>query len=1173
MAVAFRLGRAGAGKTYHCLKTIRTLLAEDPLAGPRLLLLVPEQAAVQMERAILGIDHAGAAGDGASVDAAHRAEVLSFRRLCHRVFDSARGGGLAALWHQHALSEAARDMVIRRLLRRRAGDLCYYRKAVFGSAGHEPEEGHRNGGLVRHIGATISEFIQEAVTPEDMADAIGGGAQLSALDAAKFRDLHLIYADYLAYLGDARFDPSQQLALARRQLSQCPWLDGAMLFVDGFASMTRQELHTLVALAQRCAAVEVTFLDAPRHHDARIGGFGPEMFARTAEFRDDLRAALEVAGVAIQPDEWLADTDLPRFCQRPALAALERGLITPQARDGAAADNDQGTIEIVETPTHRVEVDHAIAKIVDWTRGIRGPQYRYQDLAIIVRDFEPYHELLGQALTTHGMPYFIDRRRPTAHHPLVRLLRGLAMLAEEDYSAAAVITVLKTGLTGLTDDEVDLLENYILARRPSGLTRWRAPSWPVGHLAEAAAFEAARKRFVAATITWAKAAQGEGTRTGAAWSADLRACVDRLNAGALLARWTSDAQARGDADEAQEHQQVWRDVMALLDDLAFAFDDEGLDLGTFGDVLESGLAGLTLGLAPPMCDQILVGSIDRSRHPDIKAAVVLGFNDGVFPSVPAEDPILSDENRQWLRDAGLRVAPPTRDRLFDEALLAYIAVTRPSEALVISYALADSDDRPLRPSPYLRTLCDALPGLQPTHVADAESSRSPWNIHAACDLASRLVVEFAHRPGAAVDDPRVRGFWNELYSATRAELGKDAIARRVLASLDSRPALGAVAGAAAVPGKAHVTSVSRLETYAACPFQYFAKYVLDLRERDTLSVAPTDVGTVCHGALEDLVVQLNKRDRALSDIPADTLAVELVAHCDRRATEYVQETPTDARGAYRLGKAAEQLIPVICAQRNAAQAGLARVFASEVPFGFAKKKGMPALKVATPKNRCVHLRGYIDRVDIAETDDSLLGFVIDYKRTRDKRLDLASVFHGLSLQLMAYQIALSEGGAALTGRAVDPGGAFYIGLLPRYLVVDHPSQGSERDRAMGGALRPRGILSDTAASVLDRSHESGWSMHYGVYRLKDGSLGRIDQSDGVADDLYQALLDHTRGRIADLVDRIADGRMEVLPYRLGTSSPCRFCPMIQVCRFEAGLCPVRLLSKLSRSAVLERVGD
>src|SRR5690606_19795259 len=84
--VQFLLGRAGTGKTHTCLEALRTALTHPH--GPALILLVPEQATFQMERALL----AGASTAGRR--ATYRAHVLSFQRLAARIMQE---GGRPAL--------------------------------------------------------------------------------------------------------------------------------------------------------------------------------------------------------------------------------------------------------------------------------------------------------------------------------------------------------------------------------------------------------------------------------------------------------------------------------------------------------------------------------------------------------------------------------------------------------------------------------------------------------------------------------------------------------------------------------------------------------------------------------------------------------------------------------------------------------------------------------------------------------------------------------------------------------------------------------------------------------------------------------------------------------------------------------------------------------------------
>ena len=139
----------------------------------------------------------------------------------------------------------------------------------------------------------------------------------------------------------------------------------------------------------------------------------------------------------------------------------------------------------------------------------------------------------------------------------------------------------------------------------------------------------------------------------------------------------------------------------------------------------------TLGLAPPTLDQVLVSSIERSRHPEIKFAWVCAFNEGIFPARPAEDELLDTGERDALTKAGLPAPASHREDSFGERLLAYIAFTRPSVGLTISYATVAEDGQPLLPSPLLADVRRVLPELQiarpqphPPPVSLAELARA-----------------------------------------------------------------------------------------------------------------------------------------------------------------------------------------------------------------------------------------------------------------------------------------------------------------------------------------------------------------------------------------------------------------------------------------------------------------
>ncbi|MFQ5589962.1 MAG: PD-(D/E)XK nuclease family protein, partial [Phycisphaerae bacterium] len=983
-----------------------------------------------------------------------------------------------------------------------------------------------------------------------------------------------------------------------------------------------------------CQHVDITIL-----LDASLSSPGPRsrcdvgaarLFRKTRETHSRLCHAFAVAGLTMENPLVLCPQCPPRFQHNPSIEEMERSLFTfaddlnHGEQSGAANPSHEGkhgldargacapgsastragahglsgpvakpaptAVELVELPSQRTEVDYAVSRICGWVQDPRS-SYRYRNIAVIVRDLGPYHDLLSEALAARGIPFFIDHRRRIAHHPLVELLRAAVGMVTEEFSLGSLQLAFKTGLIPLEDESLDELENFVVAHGLHGFDTWLGSDWAV---APRAAFgdpavepdqwekdqlgrvNATRRAFVALVDPWLKFALAANARRGPEWTEAILNWFEHLDVRHRLGQLADTAEHDGDADLAAEHRQVWRDMLSFLDDLSHAFSDLKLTIEELADVLEHGLSNMTLGLAPPMVDQVLVGSIDRSRHPDIQAAIVLGFNDGVFPARPAEDPVLNEDDRKLLALGGLEVAPPPRDRLLDEALLVYLALTRASDALVVTYAAADNQGKALLPSPYISTIRDACHGLSVTRLGDPVRRRATWDILSSRDLAGRILMEFRARPERGEDDDAVRGRWNALYDDVRNSLAEDSTLRWTMTAFGGPDKAGlSAASVNRLFPQPLGASVSQFETYAACPFKYFLQYGLKLRERSEAALAPLDVGRVHHAILEDVVGTLSTRDKGLARLTDTELLAYLHASCHRVAARMDREgVLCDARNAYLLSRSASHLARVLRSQRKVSQAGRAWPRAAELPFGFGTLRGLPAVELTTPGGRRVLLRGYIDRVDLAELGDELLGIVIDYKRTRGKQLELSAVYHGLSLQLVAYLLVLAQHGESLAGRRIVPAAGLYVSLSPRYQYVDHPELASLREAATLGCFRPRGVLRDDAVSALDPALETGWSGTYNLYRKKDGELGQIDRSDAVSRGSFNALLEHAKAKMGELADGILDGDIAVNPCRAGTYSACSWCPMASVCRFEMGISDVRFLDTLKRSEVFQRLsGD
>ncbi|MHC4518231.1 MAG: PD-(D/E)XK nuclease family protein [Planctomycetota bacterium] len=219
MAVQFILGRSGTGKTTYCLQAIATALRED--SRQPLILLVPEQATYQAERALLADER---------ISGYHRLQILSFNRL--QFFLAGKNTGTPRL------SNLGREMMVHKILRDCRDDL-----KVFQSSALLP-------GFAREIAGTITELHRYAKTPHDMA-ALEAQLQTdkdNRLAAVKFADLTRIFTRYTESLADRFVDPEAQVHDACRAVADADFLRGARLWVDGFASFTGAEIALLAEL-------------------------------------------------------------------------------------------------------------------------------------------------------------------------------------------------------------------------------------------------------------------------------------------------------------------------------------------------------------------------------------------------------------------------------------------------------------------------------------------------------------------------------------------------------------------------------------------------------------------------------------------------------------------------------------------------------------------------------------------------------------------------------------------------------------------------------------------------------------------------------------------------------------------------------------------------------------
>ena len=130
--------------------------------------------------------------------------------------------------------------------------------------------------------------------------------------------------------------------------------------------------------------------------------------------------------------------------------------------------------------------------------------------------------------------------------------------------------------------------------------------------------------------------------------------------------WLDEFNELGLQDKIKEYTQVPAIVIEILDQAVDVMGDEIIDIKTFSKILVSGFEEQEVGVIPMALDQVNIGDIARVKGRDVKALYIVGVNDGVLPSANKEEGIISDRERNILREIGVELASDTKSRVFEE---------------------------------------------------------------------------------------------------------------------------------------------------------------------------------------------------------------------------------------------------------------------------------------------------------------------------------------------------------------------------------------------------------------------------------------------------------------------------------------------------------------------------
>jgi ATP-dependent helicase/nuclease subunit B len=1111
----FLLGPAGSGKTFRCLQEIRAALKKNPEGAP-LIFLAPKQATFQLERQLLA--------DG-KISGFTRLNIFSFDRLAQFIFDKLN------IAPPKLLSAEGRLMVLRALLQRHADEdeLKLFR----GSA--------RRAGFAQELAALLAELQQHQFTPAKLRDlAVQKNLRRELRD--KLHDLALLSEKYADWLREHELQDAENLldfateALkksAKREVrsasavftSHFPLLI-SHLWLDGFAEMTPQELDLLAAFLPFCENATLAFcLDESGANEQKNSWLS--IWNVVGKSFKQCRQRIEnLPGAKIQIEILPRDSGKNRFAQNSELSWLEANWSQPTQNSKLKTQNSVRAVSCVNTEAEAIFAAREILKFV-------RAGNRFRDCAILVRNLENYHKPIAREFRRYGIPFFLDRRESVAHHPLAELTRSALRTVAFDWRQDDLFAALKSGFCDCDETEIDRLENAALEFGWRG-KKWREPL-PDENL------ERLRKIIFPPFENFhGQLAKLKFQPNGKQLAEILRELWDGLKIEQQLQSWNDDSKTGSTIQQFNDsrniHSTVWEQMNLWLENLALAFPREPLPLRDWLPILEAGLASLTVGVVPPVLDEVLIGAIDRARNPDLKFALVLGVNETIFPATPKSPAILTSADRDELEDQKIALGPNLYEQISRERFLGYIACTRASEKLVVTFSRQNADGKTLNPSPFIAHLKQIFPALEIEEFQNEIKLSDAQHVNEIAPLIFEIENQESKIPS-----------WLELSQIPAlADLTKSF---QQLREPDPQENLSP-AFAQKLYGSTLRTSVSRLEEFAACPFRFFVRSGLRADERKIFELDARERGTFQHDVLKKFHDELAAGKIRWRDLtPAQArerigkIAGELIENFHGGL---LRESAQSLFAARAMTESLQDFIEVTVGwlrEQNEFNPSHA-----ELDFGI---ENAPALEIDLAGGKKLALKGRIDRVDLwhDEKTGDTFALVLDYKSSQ-KKLDALFVEHGIQLQLLAYLSVLrrwKNPREIFGAEKIIPAGVFYVNLRGQF------ESGGTRGEVLAGAEESRrsayrhtGRFDAGALEKLDRKR----ARDQFNYRLTDAGKLYASSVEALPREGFEKLLDRVEIQLRDFGNAIFSGVANVNPYKKGKQTPCEFCDYQAACRID-----------------------
>ena len=1089
-------GPSGSGKSRTVYEEVIRRAGEEK--DRNFFFIVPDQAAMSAQKALVELS---------PYKGILNIDVLGFGRLSHRILEETGQEEIPVL------DDMGMSLILQKIAAAHEKDL-----PVLGSR-------LQSAGYIAEVKSAISEFMQYGISPAGMDELIDCSIGRGVLKG-KLADLKTVYGLFEEYISGHYITREEKLDILCSAIPESSILPDSVIVFDGFTGFTPVQNRVIGALMGRCSEMMVT-LECSAGEDVTAPAGEEELFYLSHKAAAVLLKLASENGMEVSSPEMcshrIPDADI---------AFLESNLF--RKKRPVPADSHSGSVHIMEMTDPAKEVHYIGVKLRDL---LYEKAYAYRDIAIVCGDVSGYAPYFEREFSLMKIPYYLDCVNALRLDPLAETVQAYLEIFTTDYSPASITRFLKGGLSGISEEDTDLIDNYLRQTGIRGYNAWhRSFTRMVRSRRKDASYLERINRIRAEVIGLTGIFEVEDSKapsklTAGEYVKNLYNALIRMDAPEKLRLLKREFEEKGEIERSREFGSVWKMFVDLFDKIYLLTGDEEVTLDTFAEMIESGIGEMKVPGLPQNVDRVMIGDIGRTRLENVKVLFLAGVNDGNIPASVSGKGIISDLDREYLCEKGIELAPTPRQQMYTQRQYLYMNICKPSDSLYVSYCRVKMDGKASRPSYLIPLIKRLLPYTADVYLPEDDAvSRRVATKEDALQILSVLMRDYADTGKEFEKAGETFALFSAVGEAGGSrKLLKDSVYKKYLDLPLSKEAVEKL-----YPGDIR-GSVSSLETYAGCPYKYFLTYGLSVKSADNPEIEVADRGNLAHDILKRFSNRL-KADGLDWVSFTDEYASEVIpVLATESASEYISGIYGDSsRNEYNILRLSRLVINSVRTIRGQLSSGSFRPAEFEKPFSMDMDLG---------EGRKLHMSGIIDRVDTAPGKDGTYIQIVDYK-SGSRDIDLSMLIDGRQIQLPLYMFREKE----ITGG---------IPASMLYFRIQDPlvSLGKEEDREkIAGELLKKmklkgEVLGEEEAlrlldNVFDGMPPSASSKYLNVTLKNDGSF------DAYSKVLSREVMDMVTSEAADVAKRealeILGGKISVEPFE----SACMYCSYRSACGMD-----------------------